>query len=136
MKPAPTHSAPIRGPAEALFPPWPQRQRIDDDLTRELARAQQRVAAGSVMPTLDMEAFRRELAGFDFAVPRPLPQLLDWSVGVLEHGIVHLTHPRYFGLFNPARVFRRSVPTGSSPSFNPQLASSATSPAASRSRRT
>ncbi len=130
MKPPYTHPAAIRGPAEALFPPWPQRLRIDDDLTRELARAQQRVAAGSVMPTLDMAAFRRELGGFDFAVPRPLPQLLDWSVGVLEHGIVHLTHPRYFGLFNPAPSFPAQCADRIAASFNPQVASSATSPAA------
>ncbi len=130
MKPASMHPAAIRGPVEALFPPWPQRLKIEDDLTRELALAQQRVAAGSVMPTLDMDAFRRELSAFDFDVPRPLPELLDWSVGVLEHGIVHLTHPRYFGLFNPAPSFPAQCAERIVASFNPQVASSATSPAA------
>ncbi|HLN48795.1 MAG TPA: pyridoxal-dependent decarboxylase [Steroidobacteraceae bacterium] len=120
----------IRGPSEALFPPWPERQRIDDYLTRELARAQERVAAGPAMPTLDMDAFRRELAGFDFAVPRPLPALLDWSVAMLEHGVVHLTHPRYFGLFNPSPSFPAQCADRIVGSFNPQVASSATSPAA------
>ncbi len=130
MKPVSMHSAAIRGPVEALFPPWPQRLKIEDDLTRELALAQQRIAAGSVMPTLDMDEFRRELAGFDFAVPRPLPELLDWSVGVLEQGIVHLTHPRYFGLFNPAPSFPAQCAERIVASFNPQVASSSTSPAA------
>ncbi len=130
MKPALTDAAAIHGASEALFPPWPERERIDDHLTRELARAQQRVAAGSATPTLDMDVFRRELAGFDFAAPRPLPALLDWSVGVLEHGIVHLTHPRYFGLFNPNPSFPSQCADRIVASFNPQVASSATSPAA------
>ena len=130
MSAAPSAPAAIPEPPQALFPPWPERQRIDDYLTQELARAQGRVAAGSATPTLDLEAFGRELAGFDFAVPRPLPALLDWSVGMLEHGVVHLTHPRYFGLFNPAPSFPAQCADRIVGSFNPQVASSATSPAA------
>jgi glutamate/tyrosine decarboxylase-like PLP-dependent enzyme len=129
------HAAAIAAPAiaapnAALFPPAAERERIDDHLTRELARAQSRVAAGSATPTLPMDAFHRELAGFDFAVPRPLPALLDWSIPVLEHGIVHLTNPRYFGLFNPCPSFPSQCADRIVGSFNPQLASSVTSPAA------
>ncbi len=120
----------IAAPNAALFPPPAERERIDDYLTRELARAQQRVAAGSATPTLAMEAFRQELAGFDFAAPRPLPALLAWTIPVLEHGIVHLTNPRYFGLFNPSPSFPAQCADRIVGSFNPQLASSATSPAA------
>ena len=130
MSAAPTHATVIPAPSEALFPPAAERERIDDHLTRELARAQERVAAGSATPTLPMDAFRRELAGFDFTVPRPLPQLLDWCIPVLEHGVVHLTHPRYFGLFNPAPSFPAQCADRIVGSFNPQVASSATSPAA------
>jgi aromatic-L-amino-acid decarboxylase len=129
MKPA-LDAAPIRAPVEALFPPRQDRLRIDDYLTRELARAEERIVAGPATPTLDMESFRRELCGFDFGAPRPLPELLDWSVAVLEHGIVHLTHPRYFGLFNPAPSFPAQCADRIVGSFNPQVASSATSPAA------
>jgi len=120
----------IPAPNEALFPPAAERERIDDYLTRELARAQERIAAGSATTTLDMEAFRRELAGFDFAVPRPLRAVLDWSIPMLEHGCVHLTHPRYFGLFNPNPSFPAQCADRIVSSFNPQVASSATSPAA------
>jgi glutamate/tyrosine decarboxylase-like PLP-dependent enzyme len=123
-------TAKIPAPNAALFPEPQQREQIDDYLTRELARAQVRVAAGSVTPTLDMEAFRRELARFDFAIPRPLEELLDWSIAMLEHGITHLTHPRYFGLFNPSPSFPSQCADRIVSSFNPQVASSATSPAA------
>ena len=120
----------IRGPNAQLFPPTSERERIDDLLTRELARAQERVVAGSVTPTIDMQALQRELAAFDFTTPRPLPELIDWSIGVLEHGLTHLTHPRYFGLFNPAPTFPAQCADRIAGSFNPQVASSATSPAA------
>jgi len=126
----PTTAGPIAPPCEALFPPVAERERIDDYLTRELARAQARIVQGSAMPTLAMDAFRDELARFDFAVPRPLKSLLDWSIPVLEHGIVHLTHPRYFGLFNPNPSFPAQCADRIVGSFNPQVASSATSPAA------
>src|SRR5258708_36905145 len=91
-------------PGAELFPARPTRERIDDLLTRELADATERVARGSVMPTLDMAKFRQELAGFDFETPRPVEQVLAWSMEQLERGAVHMTHPRYFGLFNPAPV--------------------------------
>jgi aromatic-L-amino-acid decarboxylase len=123
-------AAAIPQPNQALFPPAAERERIDDYLTRELARAQVRVVAGSATPTLAMDAFRRELAGFDFAAPRPLSAMLDWAIPVLEPGVVHLTHPRYFGLFNPAPSFPAQCADRIVGSFNPQVASSATSPAA------
>lgn len=120
----------ICAPNEALYPPAAERERIDDYLTRELVMAQRRVAAGPATPTLSMDAFRRELEGFDFAVPRPLRAVLDWSIPMLEHGVVHLTHPRYFGLFNPCPSFPAQCADRIAGSFNPQVASSATSPAA------
>ena len=92
----------ILPPVASLFPASSERQRVDDELTRELAAACERVQASSVVPSLDLSAFRRELAAFDFAEPRPLDELLTWSIAQLERGVVHLNHPRYFGLFNPA----------------------------------
>ena len=117
-------------PDAALFPERGERERIDDYLTRALALADERVCAGSATPTLDMEAFRRELEGFDFTNTRPLTELLDWSIAVLEHGLTHLTHPRYFGLFNPAPTFPAQCADRLVAAFNPQVASSGTSPAA------
>ena len=120
----------VGGPDAALFPARGQRQQLEDHLTRALAQADERVRAGSATPTLDIDAFRRELARFDFSAPRPLARLLDWSIGALEHGLTHLTHPRYFGLFNPAPSFPAQCADRIVASFNPQVASSATSPAA------
>jgi glutamate/tyrosine decarboxylase-like PLP-dependent enzyme len=120
----------IAAPVAALFPAAGQREQIEDHLTRALALAQERVRAGPATPTLDIEALRQELARFDFETTHPLGELLDWSINMLEHGVVHLTHPRYFGLFNPAPSFPAQCADRIVGSFNPQLASSATSPAA------
>jgi len=114
----------------ALFPPGEERERWDDFLTRELILANKRVNEGSVMPTLDMPSFRRELSGFDFQAPRSLDEVLSWTIGAMEHGLVHVTHPRYFGLFNPAPTFPSQCAERITGAFNPQLATATTSPAA------
>jgi len=116
--------------ASALFPAREEREHWDDFLTRELARAYKRVAAGSVTPTLDSVSFRKEIAGFDFRTPRPLGELLEWTIAKMEHGLVHVTHPRYFGLFNPAPTFPSQCADRIAAAFNPQLATATTSPAA------
>jgi len=121
LKPAP--------PVRALFPSAAERERVDDYLTRRLIHAEARIRAGSATPTIDIEAFKRELTTIDFEAPRPLGPLLDWAVKMLEDGVVHLTHPRYFGLYNPAPTFPAQCADRIAGSVNPQLASSATSPA-------
>jgi glutamate/tyrosine decarboxylase-like PLP-dependent enzyme len=113
----------------SLFPGRSTRERLDDLLTRELASALERVAQGSVMPTLDKARFRQELAAFEFEQPVPAEQLLQWTISQLEQGTVHMTHPRYFGLFNPAPNFPSQCADRIAGAFNPQLASSGSSPA-------
>jgi glutamate/tyrosine decarboxylase-like PLP-dependent enzyme len=118
------------GRVSALFPTREARECWDDFLTRELARATARVAEGFVTPTLDPGALRSELAEFDFRAPRALGELLSWTIAQMEHGVVHITHPRYFGLFNPAPTFPAQCADRIAATFNPQLATSTTSPAA------
>jgi glutamate/tyrosine decarboxylase-like PLP-dependent enzyme len=117
-------------PVSTLFPGRDDRRHWDDFLTEQLAAAAERIAKGSVTPTLDLDAFRGELAEFDFNMPCPMDRLLDWSIARLEHGIVHLTHPRYFGLFNPTPTFPAQCADRITAAFNPQLATFTTSPAA------
>jgi glutamate/tyrosine decarboxylase-like PLP-dependent enzyme len=117
------------GPS-ALFPSPEERLEYEHRLTSALIEAQKRVAAGSVTPVLDLTAFRQELSAFDFVAPLRLDQVLDWTSAQLEQGIVHMTHPRYFGLFNPNPTFPAQCADRIVGAFNPQLASSKTSPAA------
>jgi glutamate/tyrosine decarboxylase-like PLP-dependent enzyme len=75
-----------------------------------------------------MQWFKKELAAFDFKEPIGLQEVMDWINARMEHGIVHLTHPRYFGLFNPSPTFPAQCADRIVGAFNPQLASSKTSP--------
>ncbi|TLZ51560.1 MAG: pyridoxal-dependent decarboxylase [Gammaproteobacteria bacterium] len=47
----------------------------------------------------------------------------------MEQGVVHMNNPRYFGLFNPPASFPSQCADRISGAFNPQLASSGSSPA-------
>jgi glutamate/tyrosine decarboxylase-like PLP-dependent enzyme len=113
-----------------LFPTGRRRKQLSDLLTRELVWADKRIAAGPVTPTIDLASFRRELAAFDFETAQPLEALLMWTISRLEQGVVHLTHPRYFGLFNPAPTFPAECADRIAAAFNPQLATATTSPVA------
>jgi len=115
-------------PVAALFPDAAARDSADALLTRALAQALRRVADGPVVPTLDMAALRTELEGFDFQRPRPLDELLRWTIKRMEHGIVQMSNPRYFGLFNPGPNFPSQCADRIVSAFNPQLASSGSSP--------
>ncbi|HZP44672.1 MAG TPA: pyridoxal-dependent decarboxylase [Candidatus Binataceae bacterium] len=117
-------------PQTALFPPAAERLRCDDLLTRALEQARERIRQGSVVPTPDRSAFAQELTEFDFQRPRPLDEVLKWTTASLECGLVHVTHPRYFGLFNPAPTFPAACADRIAATFNPQLATATTSPAA------
>ena len=113
----------------ALFPDAREREGVEAWLTRELGAALPKIQSGSVTPDLDMEAFRRELAAFDFAASIPLREAAEWTLRCLAHGIVQMGSPRYFGLFNPGASFPAQCADRIASIFNPQLASSASSPA-------
>jgi len=119
---------PLPGAAPALFPRAAERNRVEEWLSGELQGALQRIQAGRVTPTIDMAAFREELKTYDFGKPRPLEDLLRWTLERMEHGIVQMANPRYFGLFNPGASFPAQCADRIAGLFNPQLASSGSSP--------
>jgi glutamate/tyrosine decarboxylase-like PLP-dependent enzyme len=119
----------LPSPPAALFPPRAEQLRVEDLLSRALADSAERILRGPVMPDIDRARLRAELAAYDFASARPLDELITWTMERLEHGVVHMNHPRYFGLFNPAANFPAQCADRIAGSFNPQLASSGSSPA-------
>jgi glutamate/tyrosine decarboxylase-like PLP-dependent enzyme len=119
---------PLPDAIPALFPQSSERDRIGRWLTEELEKALQRVQAGPVAPTVNIREFRAELDSFDFKTPRPLEDALRWAIDHMEHGIVQMANPRYFGLFNPGANFPAQCADRIAGLFNPQLASSASSP--------
>ena len=122
----PEHSLPAA--VTALFPPAEERARIDDWLSEALLEALARVRDGAVTPTIDMTRFAEELASMQFDAPRPIAELLEWTLARMQCGIVQMNNPRYFGLFNPGANFPSQCADRIASVFNPQLASSASSP--------
>ncbi len=121
-------TAGLAGAVPGLFPAPSERRRIDDWLTGELLGALERLQAGPVTPSIDLAGFRAELRTHDFSRPRPLEDVLEWTIERMEHGIVQMANPRYFGLFNPGASFPAQCADRVAGLFNPQLASSASSP--------
>jgi len=120
--------SPLPDAVAALFPAAEDRDRIDAWLTREFAQALPRIQGGPVTPTIDMDVFRDQLRAFDFERPLPLERVLRWTLDQMEHGIVQMSNPRYFGLFNPGATFPAQCADRVTSFFNPQLASSGSSP--------
>jgi glutamate/tyrosine decarboxylase-like PLP-dependent enzyme len=114
----------------SLFPSPEERLRIENELTELLIQSQRRLESGRVTPSLNASALRRRLSRFDFASPQPLQDVLEWTGALLEQGVVQITHPKYFGLFNPKPTFPAEAADRIAGAFNPQLASAKTSPAA------
>jgi glutamate/tyrosine decarboxylase-like PLP-dependent enzyme len=116
--------------ASALFPSAEERLASEFKLSEALSAAKRRIATGRVTPSLDLATFRQDLENFTFEGSRPLNEVLAWTNAQLEQGIVQITHPRYFGLFNPNPAFPAQCADRIAGAFNPQLASSKTSPVA------
>ncbi len=119
---------PLPAPVPALFPDAAQRDQVGRWLVGALQAALERVQAGPVTPDIDLQQFRADLETFDFNSPRPLEEVLRWAIERMEHGIVQMASPRYFGLFNPGANFPAQCADQIVALFNPQLASSASSP--------
>jgi len=73
---------------------------------------------------------RERLAEFDFAAPRPSADVIADVASMLRRWNVHVTHPRYFGLFNPSVVPAAVAAESLAAVVNPQMAAWSHSPAA------
>jgi glutamate/tyrosine decarboxylase-like PLP-dependent enzyme len=67
---------------------------------------------------------------YDFGSPVPLEEAVADVEQMLRRWQVHVTHPRYLGLFNPSITYSSVVADTLAAAYNPQLASWRTSPAA------
>lgn len=119
---------PLPPPDPVLFPDDTVRHDVETRLTAALIEAHARLKRGPVTPTLDADTIQRDLDSIDFETPRPLAELIEWTLERMEHGIVQMGNPRYFGLFNPGASFPAQCADRIAALFNPQLASSASSP--------
>ncbi|NNF16081.1 MAG: pyridoxal-dependent decarboxylase [Gammaproteobacteria bacterium] len=104
-----------------LFPNDDVRRTTDQFLVKLLQDSTPLGVDESVSPAEDLSAFRRALSAVDFSTPQDLHHLLQWTVEHLQHGLVQMTHPRYFGLFNPAPSYPAECADRIAAAFNPQI---------------
>src|SRR6516225_3624621 len=105
---------------------WEQAGRAVEDLrntVRELP-----VSSDALRPDVVRRAVESR---FDFAQPVPLSALTEQVIALLRDYSVHVTHPRYFGLFNPTVPEAAVIADALVALYNPQLAAWSHAPAAS-----
>ena len=102
------------------------------DRLRDIAAATEAaIAEGPIVPAVAPEAIRRHLASrYNFTRAAPLDVVTADVERMMREWHVQVTHPRYFGLFNPSVTVASVVADTLVAMYNPQLASWRTSPAA------
>jgi hypothetical protein len=84
-----------------------------------------------VSPQVSTEQVRAELANrYTFNSPIPLDAITENVINLLRAWTVHVTHPRYFGLFNPSVRQASIIADALVALYNPQLAAWSHAPAA------
>src|ERR687883_894998 len=84
-----------------------------------------------VMPHVALPQLRGELEySYTFTQPLPAASIVSDAARLLREGTVHVTHPRYFGLFNPSVRPICIAADALVALYNPQLAAWTHAPAA------
>jgi aromatic-L-amino-acid decarboxylase len=92
-------------------------------------RLESDIASGPIVPNVKAEEIRAYLGcRYDFTAPLPLDEVAADVERMLRTWQVQVTHPRYFGLFNPSVTIASIVADTLVATYNPQLATWRTSP--------
>ena len=104
---------------------------ILSDIGTNFAKVEDHIRNGPVMPAVALNEVRNYLRSkFDFARPMSLDEAVAEVEQMLGKWQVQVTHPRYFGLFNPSVTLASVIADALTAIYNPQLATWRTSPAA------
>jgi glutamate/tyrosine decarboxylase-like PLP-dependent enzyme len=102
-----------------------------DNIRDDFARLQREIASGPILPDVSAEEIRAYLgARYDFSATMNLDEVIVDVEQMLRTWQVQVTHPRYFGLFNPSVTLASVVADTIVAMYNSQLANWRTSPAA------
>src|SRR5271168_466460 len=104
---------------------------VIDEIECDFTQLQTDIANGPILPTVTAEEIRAYLTScYDFHQALPLEGVITDVEKMLRTWQVQVTHPRYFGLFNPSVTLASVVADSLVAMYNPQLANWRTSPAA------
>ena len=102
-----------------------------DNIRDDFAKLQREIASGPILPDVSAEEIRAYLgARYDFTATMNLDEVIADVEDMLRTWQVQVTHPRYFGLFNPSVTLASVVADTMVAMYNSQLANWRTSPAA------
>ena len=102
-----------------------------DQIREEFAKLVSEIADGPIVPNVTPEEIRTHLGScYDFKRTIALDEVIADVEQMLRKWQVQVTHPRYFGLYNPSVMPASIVADTLVAMFNPQLANWRTSPAA------
>lgn len=101
-----------------------------EQLQEVIAGVRSEIAEGPILPVVTPGEIRDHLSRYDFTNPMDLDQVCADIGRMLRTWDVQITHPRYFGLFNPSVTTASVVADTLVAMYNPQLATWRTSPAA------
>jgi aromatic-L-amino-acid decarboxylase len=102
-----------------------------EQLKSVVATLESDIASGPIVPTVGPLEIRDHLASrYDFTKPLALDEVTADVERMMRTWQVHVTHPRYFGLFNPSVTPASVIADTLVAMYNPQLAAWRTSPAA------
>ncbi len=102
-----------------------------DELLKIVAKVESDIASGPIVPSTTPTEIRNHLAArYNFALPLDLAEIVADVEQMLQKWQVQITHPRYFGLFNPSVTPASVIGDTLVAAYNPQLATWSTAPAA------
>jgi aromatic-L-amino-acid/L-tryptophan decarboxylase len=103
---------------------------VGDELANRVATVESAIASGPIVPTATPDEIRSYLTSrYDFTKPLALGEVVADVERMLRTWQVQVTHPRYFGLFNPSVTLASIIADTLVAMYNPQLATWRTSPA-------
>ena len=103
---------------------------VINKLRSDFARIEHEITTGPIVPTVTPEEIRNYLTSrYDFKKTMALEEVIADVEQMLRAWQVQVTHPRYFGLFNPSVTLASVVADTLVAMYNPQLANWRTSPA-------
>jgi glutamate/tyrosine decarboxylase-like PLP-dependent enzyme len=103
---------------------------VIDEIRDDFARLESEIAKGPIVPNVTQEEIRSYLTSrYDFKKSMTLDEVIADVEKMLQTWQVQVTHPRYFGLFNPSVTLASVIADTLVAMYNPQLANWRTSPA-------
>jgi len=104
---------------------------VIEDIQRDFTRVQAEIQQGPIVPNVTAEEIRSHLTShYDFSSATSLDDVVTDVERMLQTWQVQVTHPRYFGLFNPSVTLASVIADTLVAMYNSQLANWRTSPVA------